>query len=106
MWNVIEPSRSHVQTSIAKSIMQTPQYPGDASSVIRSRRWTHDDAAETIGFNGIRKVGKVSVGLQLFPAPQIEYRLIFLSGKLDFQRHGETYVPRNPSLACFRQYDA
>jgi len=86
--------------------MQTPQYSADAFSVIQSRRWTYDDAAEAIGFNGIRKLSQIPVGLQLFPAPQIEYRLIFLNRKLDFQRHGETYVPRNPSLACFRQYDA
>ena len=79
--------------------MQTPQYSADAFSVIQSRRWTYDDAAEAIGFNGIRKLSQIPVGLQLFPAPQIEYRLIFLNRKLDFQRHGETFMSRNPSLA-------
>src|SRR5262249_51363295 len=75
------------------------RHPGDALGMVRSRRWTHNNAAETIGLNCVRKPSQFLVPLQLAPALQIECRLIFLSWKLDPQRHRQRYMDRGSSLA-------
>ena len=46
----------------------------------------------------IRAEGRFLVPLQLAPAVQIECRLIFLSWKLDCQRHRQRYMDRGSSL--------
>lgn len=73
--------------SLWKEFVQKFQDFRYALGVIHSRRWAHNDAAESISFDVVWQTRQLLVVHQFAPASQIERRLIFLRWKLDCQGH-------------------